>query len=133
MSRWEDSLHREMLARAARLVAELCLAYNVPVRFIGPAGLRAGRRGICEHSDVSAAWRQSSHWDLGNFPRRHFLKLVKAEVAKLKDPAPVPALRPAPKPTRVTKARDLLEAALRNAKPRRRAAIQRGLETLPTR
>lgn len=84
MSRWDDEPHRLMLARGARLVAQLCLAYDVPARMRGPIGLRLGRRGITEHSDVSKAWGQSSHWDLGNFPRRHFARMVRAEVRRIK-------------------------------------------------
>lgn len=134
LSRWDGGLHADMLARGARLVAELCLAYDVPVQLVGPAGLRSGKRGICEHSDVSEAWRQSSHWDLGNFPRRRFLSMVQAEVAAIKAKQQAPAAAP-PQPvpvTRVTKARDLLEAAYRNTRSKvRRARIQRGLDALP--
>jgi len=133
MSRWDDGPHREMLARGARLVAELCLAYDVPVQMLSPADLRAGKRGICEHDDVSDAWGQTNHWDLGNFPRTHFLKLVQAEVKKLQaGPAKEP-VKPAPKPTRVTRARDLLAAAAKRSKPARRKRIKQGLDALPNR
>jgi hypothetical protein len=85
MTRWNDAEHSDMLQLAAELVAQLCLAYGVPIRFVGPIGLRLGRKGICEHSDVTAAWHQTSHWDLGEFPRGRFLRMVKAEAAKLRD------------------------------------------------
>ncbi len=84
MSRWDDGPHTAMLHNAAELVAQLCLAYNVPIRMVGPVGLRLGRKGICEHSDVSAAWHQSSDWDVGNFPRRRFVRLVKKEADKIR-------------------------------------------------
>ena len=66
LSRWDDAAHRAELKLGARLVAELCLAYNVPPVMLTPAQLRAGKRGICEHDDVSDAWHQSSHGDHGN-------------------------------------------------------------------
>lgn len=129
LSRWDDRDHRRMLKRAARLVAELCLAYDVPVRLVNPRKLKRGIGGICEHSDVSEAFRQSSHWDLGKFPRRRFIRMVRAEVEAIKAGADV--AKPV-KETRVTKARDLLEAALRRT-PRkvRRRRIRAGLDELP--
>lgn len=127
LSRWKRPEHAAMLRRAAHLVAELCLAYDVPVRMLSPSQLRAGERGICEHSDVSQAWGQSSHWDLGNFPRVEFLRLVQAEVASIKKGSPVK-----PRVTRVTKARDLLEQAYRSATTaKRRERIRQGLKALP--
>lgn len=126
LSRWDDEPHTRMLRRAARLTAELCLAYQVPVRMLSPAQLRAGLRGICEHSDVSLAWHQSSHWDLGNFPRRRFLALVQGEVEAIKR-----GTEHQERPNRVVRARDLLEQALRNTKGKRRKAIAAGLHALP--
>jgi hypothetical protein len=97
LSRWDDAAHTAMLHIAAQDVARLCLAYDVPIRFLSPAQLRLGMRGICEHSDVSAAFHQTSHWDLGNFPRTRFLAMVKAEAKKLttppKPPPPPPGLK----------------------------------------
>jgi hypothetical protein len=84
MARWADANHTAMLKLAARLVAELCLAYDVPPYMRTPQGLRAGKHGLCEHDDVSDAWHQSSHWDLGNFPRRRFAVMVRREVAAIK-------------------------------------------------
>jgi hypothetical protein len=130
LSRWDQPGHKAMLKLAARLTAELCLAYNVPVRMVGSRGLKAGKRGICEHSDVSAAFKQSSHWDLGAFPRRRFIRLVRAEVESIKTGTPAPVERP----SRVTKARDLIGAALRRAKnPGRKRKLRGALDTLPRR
>lgn len=132
LARWKDAEHTAMLKRAATLFAELCLAYNVPIRKVGYLGLRAGRRGICGHVDVGKAWGQTSHWDPGAFPWSRFIGMVKAEAARLKAAA---ANRPAPAPkpqSRVSKARDLLRAALRaTTNPRRRARINAGLNELP--
>lgn len=80
LSRWEDANHIDMLDLAAVLVAQLCLAYDVPARYIGPLGLRLGRRGITTHAAVSRAWNQTDHWDPGAWPRRAFLKEVRRYV-----------------------------------------------------
>jgi N-acetyl-anhydromuramyl-L-alanine amidase AmpD len=76
VTRWSEENHRRMLRRAAKLVAELCLAYDIPPRKVGPIGLKAGRGGICGHVDVSQAFGQSSHWDPGAFPWRRFMRHV---------------------------------------------------------
>lgn len=135
LSRWDDLEHVQMLKRTARLVAELCLAYRVPVQMVGPLGLKRGIRGICEHSDVSEAFKQSTHWDLGAFPRRRFLRMVQAEVAALKEvelDEPQPPAKPAF--TRVTRARDLLEAAYRRSrKAIRKRSIEKAIAQLPER
>ncbi|MGH3096804.1 MAG: N-acetylmuramoyl-L-alanine amidase, partial [Streptosporangiales bacterium] len=41
-SRWLHGDHLKMLHRSAALVARLCDKYDIPVRHIGPAELRAG-------------------------------------------------------------------------------------------
>lgn len=80
-ARWLDAAHLQMLDRAARLTAELCLAYDVPLRRVTWAGLKLGRRGITSHAAVSKAFSQSSHWDPGAFPWRRFIKKVRHEAA----------------------------------------------------
>lgn len=84
--RWVRPEQRRMLARSARLTAHLCAAYDVPVRFLSPSQLRAGRRGITTHANVSAAWRQSTHWDPGWWPRRRFMRMVRREYRELTNP-----------------------------------------------
>lgn len=77
-SRWGDADHRSMLLRAAGLVADICARHDVPVRHVDPAGLRAGKRGITRHMDVSKAFGLSDHSDPGPaFPLDHFLDLVR--------------------------------------------------------
>lgn len=82
--RWNDLEHRMMLKRAARLVAELCLAYDVRPWFVTVAGLRLGRTGVTTHANVSQAFRQSSHWDPGAWPRLRFMRMVRAEVKAIR-------------------------------------------------
>ena len=82
--RWAGRNHRKTLHRTARLVAHAALAYDVPIRFLSPAELLAGRRGITTHANVSKAFRQSSHWDPGWWPRRRFMRLVRRHARELK-------------------------------------------------
>lgn len=87
ISRWDDADHRAVFARAATLVAQLCLAYNVPIRKLTVAQVRAGERGICGHVDVRDAFRETSHWDPGAFPWTAFIAAVKAEANRIKEAA----------------------------------------------
>jgi endonuclease/exonuclease/phosphatase family metal-dependent hydrolase len=99
VKRWDDKNHTAMLDHAAELVAGLCLAYDVPIRKIGPGQLKAGQHGICGHADVSEAWHQSTHWDPGNFPWPRFIAMVKAKADAMKsNAAPKPEAKPKPKP-----------------------------------
>lgn len=82
--RWDDINHRKMLERAARLVAELCLAYDVPPYYVGIIRLKAGAHGVTTHNNVSKAFGQSTHWDPGTWPRRRFMRMVRAEVKAIK-------------------------------------------------
>ena len=81
-SRWDSKNHQLMLERVVELVASLCLAYDVPPRFVGALGLKLGRRGITTHANVSKAFRQSTHWDPGAWPRRKFMRALRAEVKR---------------------------------------------------
>ena len=66
-----------MLPRAARLVAEICLRWSIPVAKLGAHELLQGGRGITGHADVSAAWHRSDHWDPGpGFPWSEFMGMV---------------------------------------------------------
>lgn len=82
--RWNNPNQQMMLRRTARLTAQLCLAYGVPIQFVGARGLRSGKRGITTHNSVSTAFKQSTHWDPGFWPRKHFMKMVREEAAKLR-------------------------------------------------
>lgn len=82
--RWLRPTQRRMLRRTARLTAQLALAYDVPIVFCSAEDLRAGKRGITTHANVSAAFRQSTHWDPGFWPRRRFMRLVRQHAATIK-------------------------------------------------
>lgn len=83
-ARWADQPHRLMLDRVARLVAQLALAYGVPVTYRSARQLRAGRHGITTHSEVSHAFGQSTHWDPGKWPRRRFMRKVRRYYRELR-------------------------------------------------
>jgi hypothetical protein len=85
--RWTKPNQRAMLERTARLTARLCLAYGVPIQFVGAKALRSGAHGITTHANVSAAWHESTHWDPGWWPRRRFMRLVRAHAKKLREKA----------------------------------------------
>jgi N-acetyl-anhydromuramyl-L-alanine amidase AmpD len=76
---WDDAYSRAMLARSARLVADLCLRYRLPPVWVDPAGLRAARRGLTTHHAVGLAFGRTTHRDPGpGFPFARYLELVRA-------------------------------------------------------
>lgn len=107
-SRWTDSDSRAILARAAHLAAQLCLAYGIdPVRPSVSALKSKGPHGIYGHNDSRLAFGHTTHSDPIDFPWDRFLVMVRAEMAKLRDvvenpPKPVkpPKPVPVPRPTR---------------------------------
>lgn len=82
--RWARKPQRLMLRRTARLTAELALGYDIPIRFVGVPGLLAGKRGITVHDNVSRAFKQSTHWDPGFWPRFWFMFLVRRHAARVR-------------------------------------------------
>lgn len=80
---WLDPVSLATLAIAARLVADLCTEYRLPVALVHPAGLRAEERGITTHAFVSEAWRESTHTDPGpGFPLAEFVAAVAEAVRR---------------------------------------------------
>lgn len=69
------------LELGAAVVADWCRRYSIPVVKLSAEEVRAGKRGICGHGDVSAAWKESDHTDPGvGFPWDVFLEKVKRRV-----------------------------------------------------
>lgn len=76
-ARWSDDEHQAMLQRAARDDADWCVTYGIPIRKLSVAEVRAGVRGLCDHHDVSRAFGQSTHVDVGDgFPWPQYISLV---------------------------------------------------------
>jgi hypothetical protein len=76
-SRWGDGGHEAMLKLAAKLTREVAARHKIPLKRLTVADLKAGRKGICGHVDVSNAFRQTNHTDPGTgFPWAHFMDLV---------------------------------------------------------
>jgi N-acetyl-anhydromuramyl-L-alanine amidase AmpD len=88
---WLDQYSKGALEQAAKVVAGWCLKHNIPAVKLSVDELKAGKRGIVGHRDVSAAYRQTDHTDPGpEFPWDYFLARVRAYL-KPKAPAPAPA------------------------------------------
>jgi hypothetical protein len=85
--RWVRPNQRAMLRRTASLTARACLAYDVPIKWLTAADLRAGRRGITSHANVSKAWGQTTHWDPGWWPRVRFMRLTRRYARELREGA----------------------------------------------
>lgn len=84
IARWFTKPHRQMRRRAVNLVARLCLAYEIPPHYVGPKGLKAGRHGITTHNSIRLAFPGvTTHWDPGAWPRRAFMRAVRARIAEL--------------------------------------------------
>lgn len=77
-SDWSDPYSTQMLELSAQLVAEKCRKYDIPPVWLRAADLRAGKRGITGHVQVSDAFKRSDHRDPGtSFPVQAYLALVK--------------------------------------------------------
>lgn len=90
-SGWADEYSTDELALSAKLVAQICARWEVPMVFVSAEELLAGARGITTHAEVSAAGRlatkrgiasgmsASNHWDPGpDFPKDAYLEQVRA-------------------------------------------------------
>lgn len=73
-------LKRALLDTTAKVAAEWSRRYDIPIEFVDAAGLKAGRRGITTHAEVTKAFYDGDgHFDPGkNFPMRAFLSRVSA-------------------------------------------------------
>ena len=78
---WQDAYSQKMIALSAKLSAGIATRYNIPIKFVNAEGLRNGERGITYHSEVSKAFKKSTHIDPGkHFPIDQYMDLVKREM-----------------------------------------------------
>jgi hypothetical protein len=90
---WADPYSERTLRFSAHHAAHDCATYRIPIEYVDRNGLRAGRRGITTHNEVSQAFKKSDHWDPGpGFPIGHYIDLVRAHGAP-GGPATIPEHR----------------------------------------
>lgn len=87
LARWLLPNQVRMRRRAQRLVAELCLAYDIPPYFRGVKARLAGEHGVTTHNVMSKAYKRSTHWDPGAWPRRLFMRGVRRQIVLIKNGA----------------------------------------------
>jgi N-acetyl-anhydromuramyl-L-alanine amidase AmpD len=76
-SLWNDAYSKAELGLSATLAARKCKQYNIPAVWLDIADVKAGKRGITSHNNVSKAFGLSSHWDPGpNFPAGRYVARV---------------------------------------------------------
>jgi hypothetical protein len=86
--RWLQPAPRRMFRRSVNLAGDLCLSYGIRPRYIGvrkvrawdAAGRPAALGGITTHAVMTKAFRRSTHWDPGAWPRRLFIRRVRRHV-----------------------------------------------------
>lgn len=85
LRRWDDAEHKAMEKVAARLVAQLCLAYSIRPYFVDAKGLKRGSKGITTHAEVSKAFPNlTTHWDPGAWRRYRFMFAVRRQIRAIK-------------------------------------------------
>lgn len=74
---WSDTYSQATIARAAKLVADICVRHTIMPVAVDVAGLLRGERGITTHAAVSKAFKKSTHWDPGpSFPLDRLVELA---------------------------------------------------------
>lgn len=72
--------NKATLLRAAYKTAFHCHKFKIPPTFVGAAGLKAGKKGVTTHAEVSLAFPNNAgnHHDPGtNWPRSYFMTAVR--------------------------------------------------------
>jgi N-acetyl-anhydromuramyl-L-alanine amidase AmpD len=85
---WSDDYSTKLLDLSAQLVAQKCVKYDIPAVWLSAAQLRAGKRGITGHAQVSEAFHRTDHTDPGtSFPVDAYLAKVREHLGdKFVDP-----------------------------------------------
>jgi N-acetyl-anhydromuramyl-L-alanine amidase AmpD len=86
---WAIDYSTAMLGLSAQLSASIAFRRDVPIVWLSPEDLVAGKRGITSHNNVSLAFHLTTHTDPGpNFPVESYLKLVQQALADGSPPGP---------------------------------------------
>lgn len=77
---WADDYSQAALRNAAAVAATWADVYGIPVRKLSSADVKAGKRGICGHINITEAFKQSTHTDPGpTFPWDQFIQMVQGD------------------------------------------------------
>jgi hypothetical protein len=115
---WLSPQVKPALDRAAARTADLCQRFSLPVAWLGVADLKAGRKGVTSHANVSAAFKQSDHTDPGpNFPADVFIGMVAAALGTVPVPPPAPGTVHASGPVTIPSAGPLTPTGPAKPKP----------------
>jgi hypothetical protein len=88
-TRSEWLIHDAELRRAAYKAAQHAKLFNIPLQWVGPVGLRLGKKGVTTHRDISYAWPIQAraagfHTDPGSgYPKDKFMVYAQAYLAQL--------------------------------------------------
>jgi hypothetical protein len=74
--RWYDANHVAMLKLAAPHVRDCARRHGIPLVWLSVADLKAGKRGITSHNNVTQAFHQSTHTDPVGFDAPYFMAMV---------------------------------------------------------
>ena len=97
-AQWLDEYGRAMLKRAGQICANWSKQHGIPLRKLSRAELKAGRKGIVSHADISAVYKRSDHSDPGgSFPWDFLLEMAEDLGDPTKETAPRPEGVKAPK------------------------------------
>ena len=90
-ARWSKAewlKHEHTLQRSAAKAARWAHMYGIPLRWVGPIGLRLGRKGVTTHADASKAFTPGGHTDPGpGFPKDQWMRWARAYLADLQKTA----------------------------------------------
>lgn len=69
IDQWHDANSDAMHEQVARWLADQSRRYKIPLTRLSAGDVKAGRRGVCGHNEVSLAFKASTHTDPGpSFP-----------------------------------------------------------------
>lgn len=76
-AQWMDQYSVSVLSLAADATAQYCIKFAIPVVHLTNAQLKAGKKGIVGHYQVSEVYKKSDHSDPGkDFPWDVFMAMV---------------------------------------------------------